>query len=132
MADITVLNRGIGGEDAEQMMKRMQSAVLDAKPDLVIWQVGTNIVIRGDAAAVAHAAALVNEGIDKIKAIGSDIVLIDPQYVPATSSKETQEKTSTMVNLLGDIAHAKHIARFPRFAMMRRWHDDQKSFDQFV
>jgi lysophospholipase L1-like esterase len=132
MAEITVLNRGIGGEDAVQMMQRMQAAVMDAKPDLVIWQVGTNIVIRGDAAAVAHAAALVNEGIDKLKAIGSDVVLIDPQYVPATSSKETQEKTSTMVNLLGDIAHAKQIARFPRFAMMRRWHEDQKSFDQFV
>jgi lysophospholipase L1-like esterase len=132
MADITVLNRGIGGEDALQMMQRMQAAVLDAKPDLVIWQVGTNIVIRGDAAAVAQAAAMVNEGIDKIKAVGSDVVLIDPQYVPATSSKETQEKTSIMVNLLGDIAHAKQIARFPRFAMMRRWHDDQKSFEQFV
>jgi lysophospholipase L1-like esterase len=132
MADITIFNRGIGGEDAEQMMQRMQTAVIDAKPDLVIWQVGTNIVIRGDDAAVARAAALVNEGIDKIKAVGADIVLIDPQYVPATASKETQEKTNTMVNLLGNIAHAKQIARFPRFAMMRKWHDDQKSFDQFV
>src|SRR5689334_12463495 len=38
-ADITVLNRGVGGEDAVQMMARLQPAVLDAKPDLVIWQV---------------------------------------------------------------------------------------------
>lgn len=132
MADITVLNRGIGGEDAVQMMQRMQTAVLDAKPDLVIWQVGTNIAIRGDDTAVAHAASLVNDGIDKLKAIGADIVLIDPQYVPATVGQGTQEKTSKMVNLLGSIAQAKQIARFPRFATMRKWHDDQKSFDQFV
>jgi hypothetical protein len=59
-------------------------------------------------------------------------VLIDPQYVPATSGKDTQEKTSKMVSLLGDVAQAKQIARFPRFAMMRKWHEDQKSFEQFV
>ena len=28
------------------MMKRLKTAVLDAKPDLVIWQVGTNAIIR--------------------------------------------------------------------------------------
>ena len=133
MADITVLNRGVGGEDAQQMMQRLQVAVLDAKPDLVIWQVGTNIVIRGDDAAVARTEALVNEGIDRLKAIGADIVLIDPQYVPATASKDTEQKTSKMVNMLGNIAHTRQIARFPRFAMMRKWRDDQKlAFDQFV
>jgi lysophospholipase L1-like esterase len=133
MADITVLNRGVGGEDAQQMMQRLQVAVLDAKPDLVIWQVGTNIVIRGDDAAVARTEALVNDGIDRLKAIGADIVLIDPQYVPATASKDTEQKTSKMVNMLGNIAHTRQIARFPRFAMMRKWRDDQKlAFDQFV
>jgi lysophospholipase L1-like esterase len=132
-ADITVLNRGVGGEDAAQMMQRLQAAVLDAKPDLVIWQVGTNIVIRGDDAAIARTEALVNDGIDRIKAMGADVVLIDPQYVPATAGKDTQEKTSKMVAMLGNIAHTRQVARFPRFAMMRKWRDDQKlQFDQFV
>src|SRR6202012_3821353 len=36
-ADITVLNQGVGGEDAPEMIKRLQ-AVIDAKPDMVIWQ----------------------------------------------------------------------------------------------
>ena len=45
-ADITVLNRGKGGEDAPEMMKRLQTEVIDMKPDLVIWQVGTNAVLR--------------------------------------------------------------------------------------
>jgi len=45
-ADITVVNRGQGGEDAPEMMMRLQVAVLDMKPDLVIWQVGTNAVLR--------------------------------------------------------------------------------------
>ena len=38
-----------------------------------------------------------------------------------------------MVNLLGRVARTKQVARFPRFAVMRDWHDNQKlSFDQFM
>ena len=132
-SDITVLNRGIGGEEVPQMMQRLKTAVLDAKPDLVIWQLGTNTVIRGDDAAVARAEAQINDGIDRLKASGADIVLIDPQYVPATAGEDTQGRTTKMVNLLGNIATAKQVARFPRFAVMRRWHAEQKlPFNEFV
>jgi lysophospholipase L1-like esterase len=132
-SDITVLNRGIGGEDTPQMMERLKAAVLDAKPDLVIWQLGTNTVIRGDDAAVVRTEAMLSDGIDRLKATGADVVLIDPQYVPATAGKDTQDKTSKMVTLLGNVANAKQVARFPRFAVMRKWHDDQKlGFNEFV
>lgn len=131
-SDITVLNRGIGGEDTPQMIKRLKIAVLDARPDIVIWQLGTNTVIKGDDAEFASTGALVSDGIDKLKSMGADVVLIDPQYVPATAGEDTQEKARKMNRLLGSIAQAKHIARFPRFAVMRNWHDGQKSFDNFV
>ena len=56
-ADITVVNRGQGGEDAPEMMKRLQVSVLDMKPDLVIWQVGTNAVLRNlDPAEIGRAS----------------------------------------------------------------------------
>jgi hypothetical protein len=45
-ADITVVNAGHGGEVASEMMERLQSSVLDRHPNLVIWQVGTNAVLR--------------------------------------------------------------------------------------
>ena len=41
-----MLNRGKGGEDAPEMMKRLQTEVIDMHPDMVIWQVGTNAVLR--------------------------------------------------------------------------------------
>lgn len=133
LADITVLNRGIGGEEVPQMMARLKPAVLDSRPDLVIWQLGTNTVIRGDEGAVVRAEAQINDGIDRLKAAGADVVLIDPQYAPATANNQTQAKANLMVGLLGRIAQAKRIARFPRFAVMRRWHDDQNlPFDDFV
>jgi lysophospholipase L1-like esterase len=132
-SDITVLNRGVGGEDTPQMMNRFQVAVLDAKPDLVIWQLGTNTIIKGDDAEIVRTEALVNDGIDRLKAAGADVVLIDPQYVPATAGADVQEKAYKMNNLIGRITHARQIARFPRFSVMRAWRDDQKlPFDSFV
>src|SRR5271167_1335156 len=44
--DVTVLNRGVNGETTEQMMARFATGVITAHPDLVLWQVGTNSVLR--------------------------------------------------------------------------------------
>ena len=49
------------------MMKRLQTAVIDMHPDLVIWQVGTNAVLRN--LDPAETAKLVEEGIARIQAV---------------------------------------------------------------
>ncbi|MBS0531802.1 MAG: SGNH/GDSL hydrolase family protein [Proteobacteria bacterium] len=128
-ADITVLNRGKGGEDAPEMMKRLQSEVIDAKPDMVIWQVGTNAVLRN--LDPATTAKLVEDGAAIIQASGADLVLVDPQYSPAVNAKG--ENASKMVSLLSKVAHFRHVGIFPRFEVMRDWHDRQAlPFDAFV
>src|SRR6202012_638228 len=119
--EITVLNRGVGGEDAPEMMKRLQTAVIDARPDLVIWQVGTNAVLRN--LDPAETARLVSDGIAQIQAAGADLVLVDPQYSPRVI--EHAENASQMVRLLGRVAHLRHVGIFPRFEVMREWHDQQ-------
>ena len=43
---ITVINRGVGGEEFGDMLKRFDTGVLAEHPDLVLWQLGTNSVIR--------------------------------------------------------------------------------------
>jgi lysophospholipase L1-like esterase len=128
-ADITMINRGKGGEDAPEMMKRLQVAVLDVKPDLVIWQVGTNAVLRN--LDPAETAKLVEEGVARIQAAGADIVLVDPQYSPRVN--ERAESASKMVNLLGRVAELRHVGFFPRFEVMRDWHEKQSiPIDNFV
>jgi lysophospholipase L1-like esterase len=120
-ADITVVNRGRGGEDAPQMMMRLQAEVIDMKPDLVIWQVGTNAVLRNlDPDTVA---LLVQDGIARIQTAGADLVLVDPQYSPRVT--EHQENASRMVRLLGKVAQLRHVGVFPRFEVMRHWHENQ-------
>jgi lysophospholipase L1-like esterase len=127
--EITVLNRGVGGEDAPEMMKRLQPAVIDARPDLVIWQVGTNAVLHN--LDPAETAKLVEEGIARIQAAGADLVLVDPQYSPRVI--EHGESASQMVKLLGKVAQLRHVGVFPRFEVMREWHDRQDlPIDSFV
>jgi lysophospholipase L1-like esterase len=128
-ADITVVNRGQGGEDAPEMMKRLQTAVLDMKPDLVIWQVGTNAVLRN--LDPSETAKLVEEGIGRIQAAGADLVLVDPQYSPRVN--ERAESAGQMVKLLGKVAELRHVGFFPRFEVMRDWHEKQSiPIDTFV
>jgi lysophospholipase L1-like esterase len=128
-ADITVINRGVGGEDAPEMMKRLQVAVLDMKPDLVIWQVGTNAVLRN--LDPAETVKLVEEGSARIQAAGADLVLVDPQYSPRVT--ERAESASQMVKLLGKVAELRHVGFFPRFEIMREWHEKQAiPIDGFV
>jgi lysophospholipase L1-like esterase len=128
-ADITVLNHGVGGEDAPEMMKRLQTSVIDAKPDLVIWQVGTNAVLRN--LDPAETQKLVEEGVAQIQAAHADVVLVDPQYSPRVT--ERAESASRMVKMLSRVAELRHIGIFPRFEVMRDWHDQQAlPVDSFV
>ena len=62
------------------MLKRFDTAVIAAKPDLVLWQFGTNSVIR-DVKLNDHNVTI-REGLTKIRSTGADIVLIDPQFAP--------------------------------------------------
>jgi lysophospholipase L1-like esterase len=120
-AEITVLNRGIGGEEVPQMMKRLQTAVLDAKPDLVIWQVGTNAVIRGF--DPAETERLISDGVEQMRAAGTDVVLIDPQYAPQVTAKP--DRANTMVGLISRVAHLERVGLFPRFEVMKDWYARQ-------
>jgi acyl-CoA thioesterase I len=125
---ITVLNRGVNGEETNNMMARFAADVLAAHPQLVLWQIGTNSVLR-DHPLNPHAVQL-HDGIEQLKAAGADVVLIDPQFAPAVLAKS---ETQGMVEQIALTAKQENVALFQRFAVMRDWHDVQHlSFDIFV
>ena len=128
-ADITIVNAGVGGEDAPEMTRRLQTAVLDKHPDFVIWQVGTNAVLRN--LDPDETAKMVEDGVARIQTAGSDVVLVDPQYSPRVT--EHPESAGKIVRLLGRVAQLRHIGIFPRFKVMREWHERQDlPIDSFV
>ncbi len=63
---ITVLNRGVNGEEIGDMLARLDRSVIAERPDLVLWQVGTNAVLNAE--KVASDAASLAEGLRRLKA----------------------------------------------------------------
>jgi len=126
--EISVLNRGVNGEETTNMMARFAADVLAAHPQLVLWQIGTNSVLR-DHPLSPHALQL-HDGIEQLKAAGADVVLIDPQFAPAVLAKS---ETPGMVEQIALTAKQEDVDLFHRFALMRDWHDVQHlAFDSFV
>ena len=110
------------------MLARLETAVIAESPDLVLWQVGTNSVLRDK--AVSPHASLLHEGLARLKATGADIVLIDPQYAPRVLAKPNAQG---MVSLIATAAKAEHVCLFHRFALMQQWYEDQHlPFETFV
>jgi len=123
-----VLNRGVGGEEIGDMLKRFDKAVIAANPDLVLWQLGTNSVLRNH--KIADHGAAIREGLARIRATGADVVLIDPQFAPKVIVKPDAEH---MVALISSAAKQEDIDLFRRYDLMRRWHEhDHLAFESFV
>src|SRR6266480_1846307 len=125
---IMVLNRGISGERAVDMLARFDESVAAEHPDLVLWQVGTNAVLRGYEHSKSE--SLIRDGIRRMKATGADVVLIDPQFAPKVLA---QPEIEDMVDLISSAAKQEHVDLFHRFALMRHWHDiDGIPFEAFL
>jgi acyl-CoA thioesterase-1 len=113
---VDVFNKGVGGEDARQMLQRFATDVLPYKPQLVIWQVGSNYTLRND--DFASYAANVRKGINQLKAAHTDVILMDPQYAPKILAKPLHRR---MIETMGMLGNDAKVAVFRRFAVMRDW-----------
>jgi lysophospholipase L1-like esterase len=113
---IRVINRGKGGEDAEEEFARLQRDVIAEHPDVVIWQVGTNAVLRRD--DLESDEVLLRRGVALLKAGGADVVLMDLQYAPRILERRA---TAAMEQLIAEIAQHAGVGLFRRFAVMQYW-----------
>lgn len=77
---VTVINKGIGGETAKETADRLAREIEAGDPDLVIWQLGTNDVLRDRSMDAIFADFRRGEGI--LDRAGVDVLLIDPQRLP--------------------------------------------------
>ncbi len=115
-AQIRVLNRGVGGEVGTSTAERIARDVLTEKPDLVIWQVGTNDVLRD--LDPDEPMKAVRAGIAQMKRAGTDVILMDVQYAPAVLKHANYRD---MEHALWVTARSAGVPLFRRFALMRDW-----------
>lgn len=114
--EIKVVNKGIGGQTAYDMLARMDDDVLGEKPSLVIWQTVVNDAIRD--VGEEKLAKILRKGTRKVEAAGIDLVLMDLQWLPR---EDRYPKYDEYRAVLTKIATELGVPVFPRYAMMKSW-----------
>jgi acyl-CoA thioesterase-1 len=113
--DIAVENRGIGGEDADDMIARLPTIIAE-KPDLVIWQTGSNDSLRG--VDPVRFVAETREGIAQMQAAGIDVMLMEPQLSRRLAATDRADEFLDAVREVGRQAHVLVIRRYD---LMQQW-----------
>ena len=115
-AEISVINRGISGEDAKREDARMVRDVLALRPTVVVWQVGANAAARRE--SVSHFTFLVRRGLRRLHHAHVDVVLMDNQRSRILLASPDNARINAA---LARLARRHHASLFSRDALMRAW-----------
>lgn len=107
---------GVGGETAAQTLARLERELERHRPDLVIWQVGTNDALS-DVAEDAF-RALLDRGVSAVAASGADLILMNQQFFPSIRRRARYER---FVKLVEEAGLSRRACVFNRYALMQRW-----------
>jgi hypothetical protein len=122
-APITVINKGVPRQTAQDMMARFATDVLPAHPVLVVWEVGIVDAVRGT--ELDDFAEALQTGIDQLKKWAIDIILVDMQFSEKANAIIDFERYLETVHRVGDL---NDVYVFPRYELMRFW-SEQHLFD---
>ena len=115
-AGFAIVNLSRRGQLASEMAARFPKEVLDRQPALVIWQTGTVEAVRG--VDVEEFADTLEDGIDGLVSHGADVILMNMQYSPHTS---TALDVTPYREDMSWVAQSKSVILFDRYAMMQYW-----------
>lgn len=116
--DVRVIAVAKSRQTAADMAQALEKALLDRKPDLVIWQTGTVDAIRGVDPESFRTS--LDEGIDHVVDAGADLILMNMQYSPRT---ETLISLSNHADIMRVVARDRDVPLFDRLEIMRYWND---------
>src|SRR5882757_2911932 len=138
-AKITMVNQGIGGQEAPIEFQRFHTDVIAEKPDLVIWQVGTNAIWQSPSSippppTFDETTSAIRNGLVELRdQTQADVILMDLQYVPAVLTPAKKDKAIAMVEAISELARDAGVNVFRRFAFMKGLYEvEQVSFDRMV
>jgi len=114
-AEVEVINAGKSGETADHTLKRLKIELDRLKPDLVLWQVGTNDALN-TAVSEPKFESVVESGILSIENHKSDVLLVDPQFSRSIKDPARYER---FVQTLERIANKEHVCLFSRYHLMK-------------
>ena len=92
-------------------------AINAPKPDLVVWQLGTNDVVWHGIARDAKQS--LRKGVERLKKANADVILMDLQDSPVVRTKPAR---GAMEKLISSVAREAAVGLFPRYHLMQRAH----------
>lgn len=114
---VTVVNHGVGGEDANNMLARLDHDVIAQHPRIVIWQLGANATMRR--MDPDRFAAFVRDGVGRLRRAGIEVVLMDNQRAPRIAAFPGNRRFDA---ILAEIAATTPgVTLFSRGELMDRW-----------
>jgi len=116
---VAVINRGIGGQDAPEELARLDADAIALRPQLVIWQVGTNAAIRHADPMVFH--RMVEEGVNRLIKAGIDVIVMDNQRSPKVLAAVDH---IVLEDELHAVARETGVNLFSRGHLMDAWSDE--------
>ena len=138
-ANIAMVNKGVSGQEAPVEFQRFDTDVIAEKPDLVIWQVGTNAIwqspnLNPPPPSFDETTSAIRDGLVKLRnQTQADVILMDLQYVPAVLTPAKKDKAIAMVEAISELARDAGVNVFRRFAFMKGLYEvEQVSFDRMV
>jgi lysophospholipase L1-like esterase len=115
-ARVSILNKGVPGEDVRDEMLRFERDVLDEHPDLLIWQTGTNSALHRN--ALHTYVGKLTRGIDEARAAGIDVLLMSPQFSPRF---EDVPNHADYLDHLATVAALRDVPLLRRYEIMKFW-----------
>ena len=112
---VIVLNRGVGGEDADDMVRRLPSIIAE-HPDLIIWQTGSNDPLR--ALPLDRFVQETIEGIQEIRAAHVDVMLMEPQLCRELDGMPVSIRFRDALRAIGT---GMDVPVIRRYDLMRGW-----------
>jgi hypothetical protein len=123
---VKVTTRTKNAQTADMMRRNMKELLVDAKPNLVVWQTGTVDAIRR--VDLDEFKAALEAGVETLQTAGADVILMNMQYSPRT---ESMIAVGPYADEMRVVAQQKEIPLFDRFAIMRYW-SDEGAFDFYA
>lgn len=112
--EIVVMNQGIGGQTAYDMLQRLDEDVLEEHPTLLIWDtVVMDMLVNTGRDRLAR---VLRKGIEQTRAAGIDVALVDLPWFPR---QERYPHYQHYRSMLLHLAQRLNVPIIPRYELMK-------------
>jgi lysophospholipase L1-like esterase len=115
-AHVTVDNRAVARQTAQEMASRLDREVIAVKPTLVIWETGTTDAVQDT--DLDEFRQTLQTGIDRLRASGIEVVVMDMQFARQTHAIINFDRYESV---LREVTDANTVPLFRRHDIMHHW-----------